>query len=120
MSKIITLLLFSYGSMFSQQNTATYDYGHNGMELVATKSNETVIINNFNAKMTIREDIAEKLLDLYNANGLITDTDITVIGDEAKVNGKIIIQKKDKLTSVNFYYEKVEWNSGLTEVYKKP
>lgn len=121
MFKIITLLVFSYNSTFSQQNIATtYEHGHNGMELIATKSNETIIINNFNAKMTIREDIAEKLLALYTNNSLINDTNITVIGNEAKVNGKIIIQKKDRLTSVNFYYEKVEWNSGLTEVYKKP
>ncbi|RYY68455.1 MAG: hypothetical protein EOO13_12250 [Chitinophagaceae bacterium] len=88
--------------------------------MVARKNSETIIINNFNAKMTIREDIAEKLLALYNGNELITDTNITVVGNEAKVTGKIMIEKKDKLISVNFYYEKVEWNSGLLEVYKEP
>ena len=107
--------------MFSQKNKeVSYDYGHNGMELVVTKKNETIIINNFNAKMSIREDIAEKLLALYTENSLSTNTIITVNGKEAKVTGKIVIEKKDKLTSVNFYYEKVEWNSGLVEVYKKP
>lgn len=121
MYKIIFIFLIGYTSVFSQTNkVVTYDHGHNGMELVVTKKNETVIINNFNAKMAIREDIAEKVLALYNENNLTSNTNITVVGNEAKVTGKIIIEKKDKLTSINFYYEKVEWNSGLTEIYKKP
>lgn len=121
MCKIIFLYLLCTGYACSQHSEeVSYDFGHNGMELIASKKNETVIINNFNAKMTIREDIAEQLLHLYNENSLATNTNITVIGNEAKVLGKIIIEKKGKLTSVSFYYEKVEWNSGLTEVYKKP
>ena len=121
MSKLILLFLLNCIPVFSQNAVeTTYAFGHNGMELIVSKKNETIIINNFNAKMTIREDIAEKLLALYNENELINDSNIIVIGNEAKVTGKIIIEKKDKLTSVSFYYEKVEWNSGLMEVYKEP
>ncbi|MDR6967049.1 hypothetical protein J2X31_001049 [Flavobacterium arsenatis] len=89
------------------------------MELISTREGETIIINNFNAKMKIREDIAEKLLALYNKNELLNDSNITVVGNEAKVTGKIIIEKREKLVSVSFYYEKVEWNSGLKEIYTK-
>lgn len=121
MCKIIFLYLLCTIHTFSQEGReVSYDFGHNGMELIVSKKDETVIINNFNAKMTIRQDIAEQLLHLYNENSLATNTNITVIGNEAKVLGRIIIEKKDKLTSVSFYYEKVEWNSGLTEVYKNP
>lgn len=121
MCKIIFLYLLCTSYAFSQNSgEESYDFGHNGMELIVSKENETVIINNFNAKMTIREDIAQQLLHLYNESSLATNTNITVIGNEAKVHGKIIIEKKNKLTSVSFYYEKVMWNSGLTEVYNKP
>ena len=119
MCKIIFLYLLCTGYAFSQTGgEESYAFGHNGMELIVSKENETVIINNFNAKMTIREDIAQQVLHLYNERSLASNTDITVIGNEAKVKGKIIIEKKNKLTSVSFYYEKVMWNSGLTEVYK--
>lgn len=90
------------------------------MELISVKNDETTIINTFNAKFTLREDIAEKLLGLYNENSLVTDTRIVVTGNEAKVTGKLTIEKRHKLTSVNFYFERVEWNSGMMEIYKEP
>jgi len=106
---------------FSQENkkVETYNFGHNGMEYIARSSKGTVIISTFNAKMTIREDIASIVYDLYMANKLETNKTITINGCEANVTGKLIITKKDKLTAVDFYYEKVEWNHGLTEIYKK-
>lgn len=106
---------------FSHENPklATYNFGHNGMELVARNCEGTVIISTFNSKMTIREDIARKIYDLYLNNQLNPNTRITIDGHEANVTGKLIIKKKKTLTVVNFYYETVEWDSGLTEVYKK-
>lgn len=120
MTKFILLLLISYISCHSQNSESIYSYGHNGMELVYVKNGETIIINTFDAKISIRENIAEKLLELYNNNALITNTTITVSGNEADVTGKLVIEKKEKLSSINFYFEKVEWKSGLTEVFKQP
>lgn len=97
----------------------TYTYGHNGMEFVARSSEGMIIISTFNSKITIRQDIAYKIYQLYANDKLTTNKKVTVCGDEADVTGKCVIRKKDKLIAVEFYYELIEWKSGLTEIYKK-
>jgi hypothetical protein len=69
--------------------------------------------------MTIRRDIANKIYDLFLNNKLETNKQVTVSGTDANVTGKCFIRKKNNLTVVDFYYETVDWNSGLREIYKK-
>ena len=88
------------------------------MELIARSPSGTVIISTFNSKMTIRQDIARKIYDLYKDHKITGNTRLTVYGKEAKVIGKCYIKTKNNLTSVEFYYEKVSWNNGLVEVYE--
>ncbi len=102
--------------------TTTYKYGHNGMELIVTTKKETIIISTFNSKLAIKDEIAEKIYNYYKNNkGASIESGDTVIinGDKAKVTGKCIVRKNGKLIVVEFYYEKIEWHSGLTELYKK-
>ncbi len=113
-SLVVTCFAFSKG----EPRVETYNYGQNGMELVARSKKGVVIVSTFNSKMTIRQDIARKLYDLYLANKLESNQKITVGGAEAEVTGKCVIRKKNSLTAVDFYYEVVNWNSGLKEVYK--
>ena len=112
---IVTCFAFSKG----EPTVETYNYGQNGMELVARSKKGIIIVSTFNSKMTIRQDIARKLYDLYLANKLHNNKIITVDGADADVTGKCVIRKKNSLTAINFYYEEVDWNSGLKEVYKK-
>jgi hypothetical protein len=97
-----------------------YNHGQNGMELVAKSKNETIIISTFNAKMTIRQDIARKIYDLYKSTTIESNSKIKVKGEEASVTGKCIIRKKKDLIVIDFYYQIVEWKSGQIEIYKKP
>lgn len=97
----------------------TYQYGQDGMELVARSKKGVVIVSTFNSKMTIRQEIARKVYDLYVANKLPTDRKIIIEGNQADVTGRCTIRKKNSLTAVDFYYEVVEWDSGLKEVYQK-
>lgn len=119
------LFLITFQLMTAQVNkkTATYKYGHNGMELIVTSKKETIIISTFNAKLELKEDIAEKVYNYYrdnkDSNCLSTGDTLIINGNNAKVTGKCLVTKKGKLTAVEFYYEKIEWNSGLTEFYKK-
>lgn len=99
--------------------TETYSFGQNGMELIAKSKNGMVIVSTFNAKMTIREEIARKVYDLYISNNIKENSKLTVASDTANVTGKCIVRKKNNLTVVDFYYEKIEWTDGLTEIYKK-
>ena len=106
---------------FSNENPkiATYSFGHNGMEFVAREGKQMIIVSTFNSKMTIRQDIAYKLYQLYANNNLIAAEKTTICGDEADVTGKCTIRKKDNLVSIDFYYELVEWKTGFKEIYKK-
>lgn len=102
-----------------EPKVTTYSYGHNGMEYVARNKNGTVIISTFNSKMTIRQEIAYKIYDMYLDKKLENETKVTVYGDEADVTGRCVIRKKDNLTAVDFYYESVSWCSGQKEIFKK-
>lgn len=114
-------LLFISQLTFSQekQKVETYEFGHDGMELVARSKKETVIISTFNSKTNLRKDIAHKVYAMYLANKIATNKTLTVSGIDATVTGKCIIRKKKNLTIVDFYYETVLWCSGVMEIYKK-
>jgi hypothetical protein len=121
---IIAMLLATFQLVSAQSNKkiTTYKYGHNGMELIVTSKKETIIISTFNSKLELKQDIAEKVYNYYRDNKedeCLTKGDIlTITGVDAKVTGKCLVTKKGKLIAVEFYYEKIEWNTGLTELYK--
>ncbi len=114
---LLVLICFAFSKANSKLEI--YNYGQNGMELVAHSKKGVIIVSTFNSKMTIRQDIAKKLYDLYLANKLVNNKKITVLGCDAEVTGKCVIRKKNSLTAIDFFYEEVNWYSGLKEVYKK-
>jgi hypothetical protein len=118
---ILFTLLMVFNLSFAQKSKEPqyYNNGQNGIQFIAQSNKGTVIVSNFNAKMTIREDIAKKVYDLFLKNKIKSNEVITVKGKEAKVIGKFEIVVKGKLTNLNFYYQKVEWNNGLIEIYKE-
>lgn len=120
MKNILVFLFFITELAFSQEikRIETYKHGQNGMELVARSKKETVIISTYNSKMTIRQEIAKKLYAMYLQNKVFSQKTLTIDGDNAKVTGKCVIRKKNNLVVVDFYYETVQWDSGLTEIYK--
>lgn len=115
----LILSCFAFNEKEGEPKIETYNYGHNGMEFVARSGEGMIIVSTFNSKMTIRQDIAYKIYQMYANNRLTTGSKTTICGEEADVTGKCVVQKKDNLISVNFYYELVEWKSGLKEIYKK-
>ena len=123
MKKIIFSLLimscFAFNDIEGDPKIQTYNYGHNGMEFVARSDQGMIIVSTYNAKMTIRQDIAYKIYQLYANNNLKTGPKTTICGDEADVTGRCSVTKKNNLIAVEFYYELVEWKSGLKEMYKK-
>ena len=122
---MIMLLMTTFELATAQVNnkTTTYKYGHNGMELIVTSKKETVIVSTFNSKLELKEDIARRVYKYYKDNKgnnfLSTGDTLIINGNDARVTGKCLVTKKGKLTAVEFYFEKIEWNTGLTEFYKK-
>ena len=119
MKNYFLVLLFTAGVSFSQgkPKVETYNHGHNGMELIAKSKKGTVIISTFNSKMTIREEVAQKVYNMYIANQLESNKKCLIKSYTANVFGNCIIRKRKNLTVVDFYYEKIEWLNGLVEVY---
>ncbi len=112
---ILTLNFFFQSSFAQASKKEFYKNGQNGIELISQSKSGTVIISTYNAKMSIKDEIAQNFYQRYLKNEIETDSIIIIVGKTAKVTGKCKIVKKAKLTSVNFYYEKVEWASGLVE-----
>lgn len=117
MKNLLFLVVFTYSLSYAQSKPITYQHGQNSMELIAKTQAGTVVVSTFNAKMTIRQDIAQKIYSLYQQNKIKHNTVVTVLGKEAKVIGKCFIKKKHNLTSIEFYYDKVFWHNGTVEVY---
>lgn len=120
MFKILSFCLLISQFAFSQQAIATTTYinGHNGMELIVTSKSNTIVISTFNSKMELKDDIAEKLYAIFKETKFKTGDEICVAGNDAKVTGKCFVTRKGDLTAVNFYYDKIEWSSGLVEFHK--
>jgi len=89
------------------------------MEYVVITKNETTIVSTFNSKYQIKDEIATNVYHKIKSGDFKTGATLVISGSNAKVTGKCFIKKNGKLTSLNFYYEKVEWDNGLTEIYKK-
>lgn len=100
---------------------STYKHGHNGMELIVTSKKETIIISTFNSKLEIKNEIAEKVYNYYtdHKNPIFKNGDtLIIIGEDAKVTGKINIRKKGNLILLDFYYDRIQWKTGLVEAFE--
>lgn len=123
MRKIIFLILITTYFSFAQnvKKVEQYNYGKNGIEYIAkTKSGKTIIISTFNSRPTIKDEVAVNVFNYYRENDPKDGDKITIIANGAVVIGTCNIKIKGTLTSVEFHYESVAWNNGLTEVYKNP
>jgi hypothetical protein len=123
MRKIIFILLLSTYCTYAQSSKKVeqYNYGKNGIEYIAkSKSGKTIIVSTFNSRPTIKDEVAVNVFNYFREKAPHDGDKITILASGAVVNGTCYIKVKDNLTSVEFHYETVEWNNGLTEVYTNP
>ena len=122
MKRLSICIFFFFNLLNSQQKNEikTYNYGHNSIEIISKQKDSTIIVSTYNAKMDIRKEIAQEILNLYLDKKLKNNKSQIIIGKEASITGDCIITQKGTLTSIEFYYEKVDWNNGLTEYYANP
>ena len=116
------MLLTTYCS-FGQNSKKVedYNYGKNGIEyIVKNKNGSTIIISTFNSRPTIKDEVAINVYNYYKEKSPNDGDKIIVLANGAEVSGICKIKVKGSLTSVEFHYESVKWNSGLTEIYKNP
>lgn len=123
MRKIIFILLLSTYCTYAQSSKKIeqYNYGKNGIEYIAkSKSGKTIIVSTFNSRPTIKDEVAERVFTYFREKSPKDGEKITILATGATVKGTYHIKVKDKLTSIEFHYETVDWNSGLTEIYVNP
>jgi phage regulator Rha-like protein len=120
-SKYLLFFLLSYFPVFSQpieKKTENYYNGQNGIELIANSNNGTVIVSTFDSKIELKEEIAETIYKMYNEKKIKNDTIISIPTETAIVTGNFRIKNKAKLTDLSFYFHKIEWINGLTEIHQ--
>ncbi len=124
MKKLICLIIiccsFNNQLCYSQQKKVEYyQNGQSGIEIISkSKKGITIIVSTYNAKLNIKNEVAQKFLEYYNKNNNIADSIIKLKIKDALVIGKCKLLKKDKVTNAGFYYQRVEWLNGLIEEYK--
>jgi hypothetical protein len=118
---LIVLFIFALNVAKAQSKKIEfYKNGQNGIEIISkSKKGITIIISTYNAKLNIKNEVAQKFLEYYNKNNNISDSIIKLKVKDALVIGKCKLAKKDKVTNAGFYYQRVEWKDGLIEEYQK-
>ncbi len=121
--KIYLFLLFVFTFLIANAQSKKIEFyknGQNGIEIISkSKKGITIIISTYNAKLKIKNEVAQKFLEYYNKNNNISDSIIKLKVKDALVIGKCKLAKKDKVTNAGFYYQRVEWKNGLIEEYQK-
>lgn len=115
------MLIFGLNSSNAQtKKIEYYQNGQNGIEMISkSKFGLTVIVSTYNAKLSLKDEVAKLFYSYYQKNNNIADSILKLKTKNALVIGKCKISKKDKVTNIDFYYQRVEWLTGLIEEYKK-
>ena len=98
--------------------TEYYKNGQNGIELIAKQNDNTIIVSTYDSRPSLKEAIAKAAFDLYNRKIVLKDKILTIKTPEALVTGNCKIRIIEKCTNISFYFQKIVWNSGLTEIHE--
>jgi hypothetical protein len=117
MKKII-LTVFVLTSLFvtSQNQNEYYSYGYDGIEKIGKLRDSTVIYSNYHARPLIRMEVSDSILKSYRS---LKTGPMKVKISTCTVTGRLVVTRKHKLVTIDYYYEKVEYLNGVTEIYIK-
>lgn len=104
-----------YAYCQTKSSPIKYKYGENGIELIAKDNFETIVVSTFKSKLSIKDEIAEKIYAFYKQNKNKKKAILSIDGSKAKITGIYTVKKNGKLVAVDFKYEKIEWENGLVE-----
>jgi hypothetical protein len=118
MKTIKILLLFITTFVYSQQKVQYYNYGYDGMESISNVrgSDTMVVYSNYKSRPLIRREVCDTILKNYKK---LKNGPYIVNIKSAKVFGRLRIDRKHNLVSIKYFYERIIYSNGLTEIYKK-
>ena len=119
MKKISILFLLLTTFVYSQQKVVYYNYGYgyDGMEKIGRVADSTLVYSNFQARPEIRAEVADSVLSKYRK---LKEGLLIIKFKSGKVIGRLKLIKEERLILVNYYYDRIEYTTGLIEIYKKP
>jgi hypothetical protein len=114
--KKITLTAFILISAFvtSQNKNDYYSYGYMGIEKMGQLRDSTVIYSNYYARPLIRMEVCDSVINSYST---LKTGPLKVKISTCTVTGRLVVTRKHKLVAIDYYYEKVEYLNGITEIY---
>lgn len=119
-NSIVILSFLIYLQSNAQKKIEYYENGQNGIEMISkSKFGLVVIVSTYNAKLSLKNEVAKLFYERYQKNNNINDSILKLKTKDALVIGKCKISKKAKVTNIDFYYQRVEWTNGLIEEHKK-
>lgn len=98
--------------------TEYYTVGQNGIELIGKLGAKRIVVSVYDANPLLKEEVAQTLLDLNIKKTLIDDGIIAITTAKAIVTGKCKIKADNKFTNIFFYFQKIQWKSGLTQIHQ--
>lgn len=124
MIKLVVFTCLVTNILLAQEENkiVTYNYGKNGLELIVKQDDgTTILVSTYNSRPAIKDEIALQVLNYFDANHPSSGSKIKVEAATAVVDGTLKIVYKDKLITIDFYYESVNWfKKRITEVYVDP
>ncbi|WMW78275.1 hypothetical protein RF683_02190 [Flavobacterium sp. 20NA77.7] len=124
MKTTVLLILFLVSSLHAQKSNEIkyYNYGKNGIEFIVKEAGgATIIISTFNARPSIKDEVALGVLRYFDEKHPKNGEKIKIETKEAIVEGTFNVIYKENLISIEFHYETVIWfKKGLKEVYDNP
>jgi hypothetical protein len=117
-SILLFLFLFSGIGFCQTQRIEKYYFGKSGINtIISQPSGETIVVSTFNSRPSLIKKIAEQVFAYYMSHLADWQEKTTFTVDDAVVSGTFTVKRSEKLTAIDFFYEKVEWKNGLTEIY---
>lgn len=121
---ILTFFLAILASSFSysqEKKFSSYQYGKNGIDYIITyESGNMIVVSTFNARVDLIDPVAKAMFYYYTQHKPKSGDLVSLQVDGAKVTGTCKVWESENLTSVEFHYETIMRDNGITELYKSP
>ena len=117
-TNVIDLLVEKAKTSEKESNIEYYRTGQNGIELIARKNNLTIVVSTYDSRPVLKEAAAQYIYEKFDRGEINKDTVLTFELPDAVVTGLCKVQLSKKITNLGFYFQKIYWKNGLTEIHQ--
>ncbi len=95
-----------------------YQNGQNGMELIVKKGDTILVVSTYDSKPLLKEAVAQLIYQMFARKEIVNDSVLTFGVPSAIVTGLYKVKVSDKFINLSFYFQKIYWENGLTEIHQ--